>query len=302
MCPGFSDFLFVPFVHFGAVEPISAAEISSAVQHALAEDLGSGDVTTLATVPSEANAAATMVAREPLVVAGLDLAAEAFSQLSAEVNIERKAADGQHASSGGVLLRVSGPARALLGAERVALNFVQRLSGIATLTAQFVQAIKGTRAEILDTRKTTPGWRRFEKYAVTCGGGRNHRIGLYDMVLIKDNHLAALARETSNTIAAAIQRARAEFPNLKIEVETDTLEQVDQALAAGADLILLDNMNPVQLRLAVQKCKGRAQTEASGGVTLASVRAIAESGVDFVSVGALTHSARAVDIGLDFEP
>src|ERR1051326_9017791 len=196
---------------------------------------------------------------------------------------------------------VNGPARAVLTAERVTLNFVQRLSGIATLTAQFVEAIQGTRAQILDTRKTTPGWRRLEKYAVACGGGHNHRFGLFDMVLVKDNHLAALKSESSNAIAVALQRARAAHPRLKIEVEADTLDQVEQAVAAGADLILLDNMNPVQLRLAVQKCKGRAQTEARGGVSLASVRAIAETGVDFISVGALTHSARAMDIGLDFE-
>jgi nicotinate-nucleotide pyrophosphorylase (carboxylating) len=199
------------------------------------------------------------------------------------------------------LLQLCGPARALLTAERVALNFVQRLSGIATLTARFVDAIRGTNAEILDTRKTIPGWRRFEKYAVSCGGGRNHRMGLYDMVLIKDNHLAALRAERGGAVAAAIQRSRKAYPNLKVEIEADTLEQVDEALAAGADLILLDNMNPAQLRDAVQKCKGRARTEASGGVNLESVRAIAEAGVDFISVGALTHSARAVDIGLDFE-
>jgi nicotinate-nucleotide pyrophosphorylase (carboxylating) len=189
----------------------------------------------------------------------------------------------------------------MLSAERVALNFVQRLSGVATLTAQFVDAIQGTRAKILDTRKTTPGWRRLEKYAVTCGGGHNHRFGLFDMVLIKDNHLAALRAESPDAIAAAVTRARASYPQLKVEVEADTLEQVEQAVAAGADTILLDNMNPIQLRLAVQKCKGRALTEASGGVTLASIRAIAQTGVDFISVGALTHSARAVDIGLDFE-
>ncbi len=242
-----------------------------------------------------------MVARESLVAAGLSLAEAAFHQLSTEVKHVRETDDGQQVGAGTTLLRVSGPARALLSAERVALNFVQRLSGIATLTAQFVESVKGTRAQILDTRKTTPGWRRLEKYAVTCGGGHNHRFGLYDRVLIKDNHLAALSGELPDPIAAAVQRARAQYPQLKIEVETDTLEQVDQALAAGSDLILLDNMNPVQLRLAVAKCKGRAQTEASGGVTLASVRAVAEAGVDFVSVGALTHSARAVDIGLDFQ-
>jgi nicotinate-nucleotide pyrophosphorylase (carboxylating) len=183
----------------------------------------------------------------------------------------------------------------------VALNFVQRLSGVATLTAQFADAVKGTRAQILDTRKTTPGWRRFEKYAVACGGGRNHRNGLFDMVLIKDNHLAALRDAKPNAIAAAVQRARRKFPKLKVEVEADTLEQVAQAVEAGADIILLDNMTPAQMRKAVKLAGGRAKTEASGGVSLKTVRVIAQTGVDFISVGALTHSAPAVDIGLDFE-
>jgi nicotinate-nucleotide pyrophosphorylase (carboxylating) len=288
-------------MHFDGVEPLSAQEIRQAASLALGEDIGSGDATTLATVPAEARASAVMRAREPLVVAGLDLAEAAFRHLSSEVQILRRAEEGQRVAAEKPLLEVAGPARALLSAERVALNFVQRLSGIATLTAQFVEAVKGTGAQILDTRKTTPGWRRLEKHAVVCGGGVNHRLGLFDMVLIKDNHLAALRHEAPNPIAAALQRARAHYPNLKVEVEADTLEQVEQAVAAGADLILLDNMNPIQLRLAVQKTKGFAQTEASGGVTLASVRAIAETGVDFISVGALTHSARAVDIGLDFE-
>jgi nicotinate-nucleotide pyrophosphorylase (carboxylating) len=282
------------------VDLLSAEEVRRAVQAALAEDLGSGDVTTLATVPDTATASAVMRAREPLVVAGIAFAETAFCELSPVVRIEHTIEDSDHSKEGEVLLKISGPARAILSAERVALNFVQRLSGVATLTAQFVDAIKGTRARILDTRKTTPGWRRFEKHAVVCGGGHNHRFGLFDMVLIKDNHLAALRNESPNAIAAAVQRARAAYPGLKVEVEADTLEQVDQALAVGADIILLDNMNPLQLRLAVQKAKGRAQIEASGGVTLANVRAVAEAGVDFISVGAITHSARAVDIGLDF--
>ena len=280
---------------------LSASEIRQAVQAALAEDIGSGDATTLAVVPETATAKAVMRAREPLVVAGIAFAETAFAELSSAVKIERAVGDGQRAHAGEILLRVSGPARAILSAERVALNFVQRLSGIATLTAQFVEAVKGTRAQIFDTRKTTPGWRRFEKYAVACGGGKNHRLGLFDLILIKDNHLAALRDEGPNAIPAAVARAREKFPQLKIEVEADTLEQAEQAADAGADLILLDNMNPVQLRLALQKIKGRAQTEASGGVNPANVRAIAGSGVDFISIGALTHSARAVDIGLDFE-
>jgi len=280
---------------------LSAAEIRQAVKLALAEDIGSGDATTLATVPEAATANAVLRAREPLVVAGLDFAGAAFAELSAAVKIERLAKDGQPVKEQEVLLKISGPAHALLSAERVALNFVQRLSGIATLTAQFVEAVKGTHAQILDTRKTTPSWRRFEKYAVTCGGGHNHRLGLFDMMLIKDNHLAALRDEKPNAIAAAVERARKKYPDLKIEVEADTLEQVEQAAGAWADIILLDNMNPIQLRLAVQKVKGRMKTEASGGVNLANVQAIAKTGVDFISVGALTHSARAVDIGLDFE-
>jgi nicotinate-nucleotide pyrophosphorylase (carboxylating) len=291
-----------PFVHPRRVDPLSAEEIRLAVTSALAEDIGSGDVTSLAAVPETAQARASMRAREPLVVAGLAVAEATFRHLSAAVELTRAAEDGQPLAAGKSLLRIAGSARALLGAERTALNFLQRLCGIATLTARFVEAVKGTRAQILDTRKTTPGWRRFEKYAVTCGGGRNHRLGLYDMVLIKDNHLAALRGESPNAIAAAVQRARAQYPALKVEVEADTLEQVEQAVAAGADMVLLDNMNPVQLRLAIQRCKNRTKTEASGGVTLAGVRAIAEAGVDFISVGALTHSARAVDIGLDFEP
>jgi nicotinate-nucleotide pyrophosphorylase (carboxylating) len=199
------------------------------------------------------------------------------------------------------LLKISGSARAILSAERVALNFVQRLSGVATATAQFADAVKSTSAKILDTRKTTPGWRRFEKYAVACGGGKNHRLGLFDLILIKDNHLVALQNERPNAIAAAIRRARKKFRKLKVEVEADTLEQVAQATDAGADIILLDNMTTGQLRQAVKIVRDRAQTEASGGVNLKTVRAIAATGVDFISVGAITHSARAVDIGLDFE-
>jgi nicotinate-nucleotide pyrophosphorylase (carboxylating) len=290
-----------PIRHCRRMDPLTNEEIRRAVQAALAEDVGDGDVTTLATVPENATARAVMKAREALVPCGLAFAEAAFRELSPAMKISRLATDGRRVAAGTGLLRVEGSARAILSAERVALNFAQRLSGVATLTAQFVEAVKGTNARILDTRKTTPGWRRFEKYAVTCGGGHNYRIGLYDMVLIKDNHLAALRNESPNAVAAAVQRARAQYPNLKIEVEADTLEQVQQAVAAGADIILLDNMSLEQLRAAVKLAGGRAQTEASGGVNLATVRAIAETGVDLISAGALTHSARAVDIALDFE-
>lgn len=284
-----------------ATLPLSSEEIRQTVRTALAEDIGGGDVTTLATVSETASARALMVAREPLVVAGLALAEAAFQEISQAVQVEKILHDGQRAEKGAGLMRVLGPARALLTAERVALNFVQRLSGVATLTAQFVAAVQGTRAKILDTRKTTPGLRRLEKYAVACGGGQNHRFGLFDMVLIKDNHLAALRNERPNPIAAAVARARRASPQLKVEVEADTIEQVAQAVEAGADFILLDNMTLPELRAAVQLVAGRAQTEASGGVNLGTVRAIAETGVDFISVGALTHSARAVDLALDFE-
>ena len=276
-------------------------EIRRHVQLALAEDIGAGDATTLATVPESLKASAVMVARESLVVAGLALAEAAFSELSRELLISRLAADGRHVQAREGLLRIQGPARAILTAERTALNFVQRLSGVATLTAQFVEAVKGTRARILDTRKTTPGWRQLEKYAVQCGRGQNHRLGLYDLILIKDNHLAALCGGQPNAIAAAVARSRAQYPKLKVEVEADTLEQAQQALEAGADIILLDNMARNELRAAVQVIGGRARTEASGGVDLAGVRGIAETGVDFISVGAITHSARTMDIALDFE-
>jgi nicotinate-nucleotide pyrophosphorylase (carboxylating) len=242
-----------------------------------------------------------MNAREPMVVSGIQFAEITFRQLSPKIKIQKLARDGQKVAAGKTLLKISGPARVILSAERVALNFVQQLSGVATATAFFANEIKGFRAKILDTRKTTPGWRRFEKYAVACGGGRNHRIGLFDMILIKDNHLVALRTAKPNAIAAAVACARKKFPKLKLEVEADTLAQVAQAADAGADIILLDNMTTAQLRSAVKLIGGRAQTEASGGITLKTVRAIAATGVDFISVGAITHSARAVDIGLDFE-
>ena len=283
------------------MEALAAEEIRRVVQLALAEDVGDGDITTLATVAPNTTAKAVMIAREPLVAAGLPIAEAVFVGLSVAIQVSRTAKEGEPVAAGQSLLRVSGPAQAILTGERVALNFVQRLCGVATLTRQYVDAVKGTHAQILDTRKTTPGLRRLEKYAVTCGGGHSHRAGLFDRVLIKDNHLAALQHDKPNPIAAAIRRVREKYPQHKIEVEADTLEQVEQALAAGADIILLDNMNLVQLRVAVQQAKGRAKTEASGGVNLASVRQIAETGVDWISVGALTHSARAADVALDFE-
>jgi nicotinate-nucleotide pyrophosphorylase (carboxylating) len=282
------------------VELLAAEDVRRLVRAALNEDVGAGDVTSEATIALDAQARAQMVARQALTLAGVEIAEMVFAEISPDTRVTRRARDGQRLERGDVMLEVAGPARAILAGERVALNFLQRLSGVATLTAQYVEAVRGTGAQILDTRKTTPGLRSLEKYAVTCGGGKNHRMGLFDMVLIKDNHLAALSGEKPNAITAAVRRARRKYPHFKVEVEADTPEQVQQAVDAGADIILLDNMSIEQLRAAVHLVAGRAKTEASGGITLQSARAIAETGVDFLSVGALTHSATAVDIGLDF--
>jgi nicotinate-nucleotide pyrophosphorylase (carboxylating) len=279
------------------LDPVRIREVVGA---ALREDVGTGDVTSLACIPPEAEATAHLNCREPMVLAGIELAAEAFRLLSPNVQIEYRAQDGSRLVPGQTAMIVKGAARAILSAERVALNFVQRLSGVATLTRQYVDRVEGTKTRILDTRKTTPLWRDLEKYAVACGGGTNHRLGLWDQVLIKDNHLAALAGSSPNPIAAAVERARRLYPTLKVEVEADTLEQVGWAAESGADVVLLDNMNLADLRNAVALVAGRCRTEASGGVRLDTVRAIADTGVDFISVGALTHSARAVDLGLDF--
>jgi nicotinate-nucleotide pyrophosphorylase (carboxylating) len=282
------------------MDELELDSIRPVVQAALAEDLGDGDVTTLATVPADRVGAARIVAREPLTVAGLGVAELVFREVNTALRCERLCADGAGVREGEVLMEVAGPAGAMLTGERVALNFLQRLCGVATLTRRFVEAVAGTGATILDTRKTTPGMRRLEKYAVRCGGGRNHRMGLYDAVLIKDNHLAALQGEHPNPIATAVARVRRRFPGLSIEVEADTMAQVRQAMEAGVDVVLLDNMSIEQLRQAVELVRGRVRTEASGGVSLGTVRAIAETGVDRISVGALTHSARAMDLGMDW--
>ena len=239
-----------------------------------------------------------IVARATGVIAGLPLAIEAFRQIDPRIDVRVDVADGASVSAGTPVLFMSGHARGLLSAERVALNYLQRLSGIASLTAKFVAAIAGTGARILDTRKTTPGWRRLEKYAVRAGGGYNHRMDLATAVLIKDNHLAAV----DGDIAFAVRRARELAPEgAKVEVECDRREQVEAALAAAADIVLLDNMSLDDMRTCAALCRGRALTEASGGVRLDTVRAIAETGVDLISVGALTHSAPALDLALDFD-
>jgi nicotinate-nucleotide pyrophosphorylase (carboxylating) len=278
--------------------PLDQAQLERVVASALIEDGAHNDLTTIATILSDRRARATLVAKEAGVIAGIPLALEAFRQLDGKVSIRVDLEDGTPVSPGTPVLFVTGHARAILSAERVALNFLQRLSGVASLTARFVEAVKGTRARILDTRKTTPGWRQLEKYAVRAGGGMNHRQDLAAAVLIKDNHLSAL----DGDVGLAVRRARDLVPNgIKVEVECDTVEQVRQAIDAKADIILLDNMPPAAMREAVEMVKGRATVEASGGVTLDSVRQIAETGVDWISVGALTHSAKALDLGLDFE-
>lgn len=275
---------------------LSLPLVQAAVASALAEDLGLvGDITTDAVIGPDMTAAAVLAARKPGVVAGLEVAAAVFQHLDPATRIERLVPDGERVGAGATLARVSGSARVLLTAERVALNFLGRMCGIATLTRRYVDAIAGTRAHIVDTRKTTPGLRAFEKYAVRAGGGMNHRVGLFDAVLIKDNHIA-VAGGIAPAIAAARKRAG---HMVKIEVEVDTLDQLEEALASGPDAILLDNMGIDELRESVRRAAGRVITEASGGVSLDTARAIAETGVDLISVGALTHSAPVLDIGLD---
>lgn len=270
--------------------------VDDMVRAALNEDLGrAGDITSLATLPAGRQAQADFVLRKAGTIAGLDFAASAFRQLDATVHFEALAQDGQRLDAGATLARVSGSALAILSGERVALNYLGRLSGIASLTARYVDAVASTGAQIVCTRKTTPGLRAAEKYAVKCGGGANHRFGLDDAILIKDNHIAV-----AGGIAPALRAAKAAIGHLvKIEIEVDTLEQLREVIAEGADVVLLDNMDPKTLRLAVDLVKGQMKTEASGGVNLDSVRAIAESGVDMISIGALTHSASVLDIGLD---
>jgi nicotinate-nucleotide pyrophosphorylase (carboxylating) len=278
--------------------PYSQDETRTLVKNALDEDGAFNDLTTIATVVSDRHARGRLVARATGVLCGVPLAVEAFCQLDPKVTIRVDHEDGTRLEPGDSVLYLSGHARALLAAERVALNFMQRLSGVASLTAKYVDAVRGTRARILDTRKTTPGWRLLEKYAVRAGGGTNHRLSLSSAVLIKDNHLTAV----DGDVGIAVRRARELAPaGTKIEVECDRFEQVEAALAARADIIMLDNMTAAEMARCVALVNGGAITEASGGVTLETVRGIAETGVDWISVGALTHSAPALDLALDFE-
>ena len=271
-------------------------DIDGFVAQVLAEDMGEGgDVTSEATIAADARFAAELCAREPIVVAGIEIAEAFFRSLDRDCAIERLVSDGGAVAAGAPLMRLSGNARAMLAAERSALNTLQHLSGIATLTRRYVDAIDGTGATLLDTRKTLPGLRALEKYAARMGGAHNHRMRLDDGVLIKDNHVAV-----AGSVGAAVKAAKAAETGLPVQVEVDNLDQVEEALAAGADRLLLDNMDPATLRRAVKLVVGRVPLEASGGVTLETIRAIAETGVDFISVGRITQSAPAVDIGMDY--
>lgn len=282
-----------------AIRPeLPALLVEEAVKAALLEDWGrAGDITSQATIPASATATASIVARKPGVVAGIPLALSAFRLADSELKVSVRRMDADDIARGDVVAEISGPARALLSAERVALNFLGHLSGIASATALFAREISHTKADIVCTRKTTPGLRTFEKYAVRCGGGANHRFGLDDAVLIKDNHVAV-----AGGVRPAIERAK-EFAGhlVKIEVEVDTLEQLEEALQAGPDVVMLDNMPPEMLKTAVTMAGGKVLLEASGGIEVDTVRAVAESGVDLISSGWITHSAPVLDLGLDIE-
>jgi nicotinate-nucleotide pyrophosphorylase (carboxylating) len=270
-------------------------EILDSICRALEEDIGAGDATTDSIVPPEATMRGQIIAKQDGVIAGLDVAGAAYQLLDSEVDFAAQVEDGSRVTRGGILALVSGRTRSLLTAERTALNFLGRISGIATLTRQFVDAVAGTRAVILDTRKTAPGLRVVDKLAVLRGGGQNHRIGLYDMILIKDNHI-----DFAGGIEEAVRRARASHSGLPIEVEARTVDDVRIALGLGVERILLDNMSIQQMTEAVKLTNGRAKLEASGNVSLETVRKIAETGVDFISAGALTHSAKVFDVSFDY--
>lgn len=280
---------------------LSFSDVTLRIQESLAEDLGPDrvDATTYALMPSNEPAKAHLVAREEMVLAGGPVAAEVFRQVEASLKIVQKKADGTTVHPGDVVLTISGSARAMLVAERTALNFIQRMSGIATMTRRYVEEANNPDVLILDTRKTTPTLRTFEKYSVVCGGGTNHRYGLFDRVLIKDNHLAHWTR-TGGTLAGAVTESRKKYPDLLVEVEVDTIDQLKEVLPAKPDWVLLDNMPPLKLRECVKLCDGICKTEASGGVNLKTIREIAKTGVTAISVGALTHSSPSMDLALDF--
>jgi nicotinate-nucleotide pyrophosphorylase (carboxylating) len=280
---------------------LSFSEVKLRIRDALAEDIGPGklDATSFALVPSDENAKAHLVARQEGILSGGPVAAEVFQQVDSTLEVVQKKKDGAAIKSGDVVLSISGSARAMLVAERTALNFIQRMTGIATLTRRYVEEAGNPDVLILDTRKTTPTLRTFEKYAVVCGGGTNHRYGLFDRVLIKDNHLAHWTREGGD-LAGSIHATREKYPHLLVEVEVDTIHQLKDVLPARPDWVLLDNMPPDELHKCVKLCAGICKTEASGGVNLKTIREIAQTGVNAISVGALTHSAPSADLALDF--
>jgi nicotinate-nucleotide pyrophosphorylase (carboxylating) len=280
----------LPYMILGhETQPLSPV-IQDAIRRALAEDIGAGDVTTDSIVPAGATMTGQIIAKQDGILAGLDIARAVYTTLDVQVSLEARLSEGAQASNRQMVAIISGPARALLTAERTALNFLGRMSGIASLTRQFVEAVAGTRAVILDTRKTVPGLRAVDKLAVLRGGGQNHRVGLYDMVLIKDNHI-----DFAGSISEAVRRARLASGSLEIEVETRTLEDVKEALDNQVQRILLDNMSPAMMAHAIELTAGRARLEASGNINLANVRQVAETGVDYISIGALTHSAKVFD-------
>jgi nicotinate-nucleotide pyrophosphorylase (carboxylating) len=283
-------------------ELISNPAVIQRIRESLVEDLGpeSVDVASDAIVPEGRPAKAYLVARQTGVLAGATVAAEVFRQVDPDLTIEEGMADGCPMEHGDVVLTLSGSARSILVAERIALNFIQRMSGVATLTKQYVDEANNPDVKLLDTRKTTPTLRPFEKYSVLCGGGTNHRMGLYDMAMLKDNHLAYWAENHDSGICGAVEAVRARFPDRQVEVEVDTVEQLKEVLPAKPDWVLLDNMPPLVLRECVKLCDEICQTEASGGVTLETIREIAKTGVNAISVGALTHSAPSADLALDF--
>jgi nicotinate-nucleotide pyrophosphorylase (carboxylating) len=284
---------------------LSQANLRLMVRPALVEDLGAGDLTTETLIPADWAMTAELRSREDAVVAGMGVVRAIFAELDPRVQVTALAAEGQAVRAGSVIGELSGPARAILIGERTALNYLQRLCGVATLTRRYAEAIAGSHTKLLDTRKTTPGMRLLEKYAVAMGGGRNHRFGLHDRIMIKDNHLQLLRASGQTSLARHLALCRQAHPNVELEIEADTLEQVAEILPAGPDYLLLDNMDDEQLRTAValrQKLNTRVLLEASGGMTLARLPAVAATGVDFISVGALTHTVRAIDIGLDMKP
>jgi nicotinate-nucleotide pyrophosphorylase (carboxylating) len=277
-------------------------QLNTLIDLALEEDIGGGDVTSESLIPETLQAETTILAKAEGVLAGVDLAKLVFIKVDPDLKFKVLLKDGVKLNRGDIIATVTGNARSILKAERLALNFLQKLSGIATQTNQYVDLIKDLPVDILDTRKTTPGMRLLEKYAVAMGGGRNHRFNLSDGILIKDNHLATL-RTHGMTLKEIVAKAKSNAPKgIKVEVEVTNLKEVEEAVAAKADIIMFDNMNPVQMRRAVKKVPARIYTEASGGITLKSVRAVAETGVNFISIGALTHSSKALDISLEFQP